>query len=150
MWEKKSRDGSIHDMSTFYQWSTGTNNPDGAVFTAFLAGLNTVPCFAGHCDWRLPNEDGLNSPYTGPKELESIAVPGCTPPDCIAPEFDKNCHANCTVLTCSCTNSGFPYYWTNSLYLPPSDVWVVNFYDGSTTFAEMINNLPVRAVRTAP
>jgi len=77
MWEKKTTDGSVHDMNKTYTWSTGTNDPDGTVFTVFLAKLNDTlgggaHCFAGYCDWRLPSEDGQNPPGTGPEELETI------------------------------------------------------------------------------
>ena len=65
-WEKKSNDGTIHDKDTVYTWCADTgpvdnacDNPgylmDGTVKRTFLAALNTPPCFARHCDWRLPN-----------------------------------------------------------------------------------------------
>jgi len=48
-----------HDVLNRYQWSSTGTAADGAAFTDFLARLNgTLPagsaCFAGHCDWRLP------------------------------------------------------------------------------------------------
>jgi hypothetical protein len=79
-WEKKT--GSVstpvscstlpacpdpHDVNNTYQWSTNSTDPNGALFTDFLARLNTElstssdgrtvanVCFAGHCDWRIPN-----------------------------------------------------------------------------------------------
>lgn len=75
-----------HDMNNNYQWCLDAdddracddpgNPPDGGIFTDFLARLNTDPCFAGHCDWRLPtvNRDG------DPAELETIVDP--TRPGC--------------------------------------------------------------------
>ncbi len=55
-----------HDVNNRYQWSSTPSNPDGNVFTDFLAKLNdpffgaaltstdVTGCFAGHCDWRIP------------------------------------------------------------------------------------------------
>jgi hypothetical protein len=63
-WEQKTTDGSVHDVSIFYTWSSASpTQPDGTAFTVFLAALNnsmshdgrTISgCFAGHCDWRIP------------------------------------------------------------------------------------------------
>jgi len=56
-----------HDVNNRYQWSDTGTEPDGGAFTDFLAKLNdpvfgaaatvndVTGCFAGHCDWRLPN-----------------------------------------------------------------------------------------------
>jgi hypothetical protein len=62
MWEKKTTDGSVHEVSKTFTWSTGSPyNFDGTAKTAFLDVLNDVAgsgahCFAGYCDWRLPDE----------------------------------------------------------------------------------------------
>ncbi|HYC55817.1 MAG TPA: hypothetical protein VEL28_12860 [Candidatus Binatia bacterium] len=45
----------------------GTDDFDGTAKTAFLDRLNDLAngganCFAGHCDWRLPSEEGLGTP----------------------------------------------------------------------------------------
>ena len=40
LWEKKTDDSTLHDKDNAYNWSTGTNNPDGTAFTVFLASLN--------------------------------------------------------------------------------------------------------------
>ena len=34
---------------------------DGTIVSEFLATLNTAPCFADHCDWRIPNWNELES-----------------------------------------------------------------------------------------
>jgi hypothetical protein len=63
MWEKKDRSGSIHDYGNTYTWGM-TSSPytmNGTMVTTFLAGLNAPPCFAGHCDWRIPNRNELES-----------------------------------------------------------------------------------------
>jgi hypothetical protein len=56
VWEKKSDDGTIHDKDPAYAWADA--------FAIFIATLNASPCFAGNCDWWLPNV----------KELESIVT----------------------------------------------------------------------------
>lgn len=56
-----------HDVNNLYAWSISGTDPDGGAFTDFLDKLNdptfgeaasssdVTGCFAGHCDWRLPN-----------------------------------------------------------------------------------------------
>ena len=83
MWEKKTTDGSVHDVTKTFTWSTGDNNCDGTAKTAFLDLLNDVadsgaPCFTGYCDWRLPDEEGQNT-QGGPTELETILDVGHRP-----------------------------------------------------------------------
>ena len=46
-----------------YTWSASGTGSDGTLFTDFLARLNLdvgvdgiTPCFANHCDWRIPNK----------------------------------------------------------------------------------------------
>jgi len=134
MWEKKSDDGTIHDKDNTYTWSTGTPwSPNGTAFTTFLVTLNTPPCFAGHCDWRLPSEEGQDPPYTGPKELESIlAAPSpcirfLNP--CVPPAFNTGCTPECEVTGCSCTQPWL--YWSaSSMHSFPNAVWYVDFTDG--------------------
>jgi hypothetical protein len=52
MWEKLTDDGTIHDWDNTYPWADA--------FDVKIAALNTA-CFAGHCDWRLPNLNELQS-----------------------------------------------------------------------------------------
>ena len=94
MWEKNSDDGSIHDKDNLYTF------PDALAI--HIAGLNTPPCFAGHCDWRLPNL----------KELQSLLNYENRNP-AVSPAFDTNC-AGATVLTGSCTDSVSAGYWAST------------------------------------
>ena len=87
-WEKKSDDGSIHDKDNVYAWENA--------FAMHVAGLNTAPCFAGFCDWRLPNV----------KELQSIVNYQNFSP-AVSPAFNTNCGEGDTVLTGSCTAASF-------------------------------------------
>lgn len=120
MWEKKSQDGSIHDMNNMYSWSTDAVGMDGTLATDFLAALNAGAGFAGHNDWRIPNR----------MELLSITNMQAYDPAVYGPFF-RNCTAGCNVFSCSCTQSGS--YWsstTNPGY--PDYAWGVAFGDGDT------------------
>ena len=147
-WEKKttavgsgSNYADPHDVDNTYTWTaSGTPYPpDGTAFTDFLVKLNTPPCFAGHCDWRLPSEYGRNSPFTGAKELESIllAPAPCGTSPCIDPIFGP---------TADVYWSATPYTGANLLF-----AWLVNFNHDS--FDLDVDNDPkesdyhVRAVR---
>src|SRR5206468_1701542 len=52
VWEKLSRDGSVHDVGNRYTWASA--------FTGHVAMLNSTS-FAGHSDWRVPNYKELIS-----------------------------------------------------------------------------------------
>ncbi len=97
MWEKKTIDGSVHDMGNYYTWSTSGTAPDGGAFTTFLNALNggatgVGNCvsadgltqsggFAGHCDWRLPTIGELQG-------IIDSSAPGCgTGRPCIDPNL---------------------------------------------------------------
>lgn len=129
MWEKLSDDGSIHDKDNHYDWNDA--------FAVEVAALNTPSCFAGYCDWRVPNV----------KELQSIvnyeiAYPG----PAVAPAFNASCAASCTVLTCRCTASS--YYWSSSSNANnPNNAWNVNFDNGNVNNDNKTNDNYVRAVR---
>ena len=134
-----------HHADNAYAWRATIGNPfDGPVLTIFLEQLNdrcdqdtTVPCtvdadcavpggacgFAGHQDWRLPNE----------KALESI-VDADTFDPAVAPAFHGlSCGALCTDLgdpACSCT-SGTSSYWTSTTYAQlPQAAWMIGFNTG--------------------
>src|SRR5713101_2482006 len=93
VWEKQSRDGSIHDALNGYTWSEA--------FSVHVATLNAMN-FAGHSDWRVPNV----------KELASIVNYNSVPS--VSQVFNMNCVQGCSVLTCSCTNVS--YTWTSTVY----------------------------------
>ncbi|MFH0350908.1 MAG: DUF1566 domain-containing protein, partial [Chromatiales bacterium] len=117
-WEKKSDDGTIHDKDNIYTWEEA--------FAVHVAGLNTEPCFSGHCDWRVPNV----------KELQSIVNYGVPfPGPVVSPAFNNNC-VGATVLTGSCTAASL--YWSattgagnRARRRSPNFAWFVGFVGGS-------------------
>jgi len=132
IWEKLSSDGGLHDVGTQYTWYDA--------FASKITALNTSPCFAGHCDWRLPNR----------RELESLVNSGTMAP-AIDPTFDTACTPGCTVTTCSCTQ--LDYYWSSTTYVAsPASAWAVDANLGSVdAFCKLFGAAPggsyVRAVR---
>ena len=133
MWEQKTNDASIHDISNTYTWTiSGDPWPmDGSVLTVFLNGLNDTAgggaaCFAGHCDWRLPSEDGYNPPGMGGHELAGILrwpeYP-CLPGPCLDSAFGTPPNAN-------------PQYsWSRTaMFDNPFYVYVVDLYGGDRSF----------------
>jgi Protein of unknown function (DUF1566) len=175
MWEKKDQasDG-LHNWNNTYPWEGtcsnsssklcgtdadcsggGTCNVSGGQMTIFewVAQLNRPPCFAGHCDWRIPNV----------KELQSIVdYETYLPP--VDAAFNNHCTLGCTVdganhtQECSCTQSAGPskaYYWSGSTYAPSPLVpppgsmlaWGVLFGDGDVLSAGKTDHDYVRAVR---
>jgi len=134
-WEKLSDDGSIHDFDNAYSWPNA--------FAVKIAALNTPPCFAGHCDWRVPNR----------RELESILDFGFTEP-VVAPAFNTGCVPGCSVLACSCTLPepvlGVVMYWSSTtVVLQPTSAWVLDFKRGGSNFGfdKTDDHEHVRAVR---
>jgi len=125
-WEKLTDDGSIHDKDNLHTW--------GFAF-AKTEDLNTDPCFAGFCDWRVPNrfelETLLNMEFIGPA---------------VSPPFDTACAASCALPTCSCTGLGA--HWTSTSYADdPGSAWVIEFYAGQAATAGKTAEFRVRAVR---
>ena len=143
MWEKKSNDGSIHDVDDRYTWSSPRSEArDGTIFTQFLPALNAGAGFAGHTDWRLPevNKDG------GESELDSLVHVSQAGEPQIFPEFNSSCTPGCEVSTCSCT--ALYFYWSSTVYARrPEDAWVVDFGAANATADGKDNALYVRAVR---
>ncbi|MGH6812990.1 MAG: DUF1566 domain-containing protein [Methylocella sp.] len=175
MWEKKDQASrGLHNWNNTYPWegtcsnssttlcgtdadcsSHGTCHVSGGEMTIFqwVAQLNTAPCFARHCDWRIPNV----------KELQSIVdYDTYLPP--VNAAFNNNCTSGCTVdgakntTECSCTQSvgsSKGYYWSGSTYAPSPLVpppgsmlaWGVLFGDGDVLSAGKTDHDYVRAVR---
>jgi hypothetical protein len=134
-WEKKTDDGGVHDMSNTYTWTNTSDgdytDPDGTAFTVFLAALNRPPCFAGHCDWRLPkvNRDG------DPAELETILLAPypCVRFPCIDPIFGPT--------------AAFTYWSATTIAVNPALAWYVDFFSGGVGFGNKDFDRYVRAVR---
>ena len=126
MWEKLSRDGSIHDADTIFTW---------AAATATKITLFNLAQFAGHADWRLPNVN----------ELRSLADYGRANP-AIDAAFDRNCVPGCAMAACSCAQADD--YWTSSSYqAAPAQAWTVWFADGALHASPKTQSHYVRAVR---
>lgn len=140
MWEKKNAADGIpdltnpHDTDNTYTWTSdadGDNtNPDGTVFTDFLAQLNgelaatgDTEQLGGYNNWRLPTYG----------EWKTI--------------LDCDAHSNCLDPIFGPSESD--YYWSSTTgSLPPrNDVWVANFIDGRDgTLGKRVDSY-VRAVR---
>jgi len=127
-WEKKTNDASVHDESNTYSWSATGSAADGTAFTNFLGGIAASlngTCFAGQCDWRLPNLAELQTILPGP------APCGASP--CIDPIFGP-------------TADG---YWSST----PSGgffAFDVSFLNGGANGVNKVSPLSVRAVRGGP
>jgi hypothetical protein len=117
-WEKKTSDpGSIHYVISAFTFSQAL---------AYIDVLNTDPCFAGYCDWRLPNV----------KELQSIVNYGRSNPS-IDPVFGPTL-AIYHVL----------YRSSTMVTVAPGNAWVVDFNLGYVFADHTVNDgLWVRAVR---
>lgn len=143
MWEKKSDDGSVHDWDDKYAW--GAASPpymmNGPMVTTFLSVLNDVSgggvtCFAGYCDWRMPNR----------KELEStIDLETASP--AVGAAFDTACAPSCSVTTCSCIKQTSSYWASSTYQQAPAAAWLVNFVVGNVFADIKSSDYYVRAVR---
>jgi Protein of unknown function (DUF1566) len=150
MWEKKlaadgSEGGSCADVNqanrsircvhNAYTWGATGNEPDGTLFTDFLArknrgesasadGLSITQ--AGYTDWRIPNI----------VELRGILLadfPICPSSPCIDGTFGPT------------QASG--YWSSSSLASGPSNAWLVNFGNGVVNTVSKSIGLHARAVR---
>lgn len=140
-WEKKSRDGSVHDVDATWTWGQASppHAMNGSAVSDFLAALDTVPCHARHCDWRIPNL----------RELQSIVDFGRSEP-AIHPAFDSACTPGCDAFACSCTSSAssVDLYWTSTTSAAsPGEAWAVGFGSGAPVTSFKGQALRVRAVR---
>jgi hypothetical protein len=145
-WEQKDNlDGSPnfadpHDADNYYTWSSSGTDPDGTVFTDFLAELNdcvdngTVPPtgvtggFADHCDWRLPTIMELLT-------IVDLSAPGCgSGSPCI----------DATALGPTVASA----YWASTTFAnSPDGAWVVFFGSGNDGGGSKNGTVDVRAVR---
>jgi hypothetical protein len=134
-WELKTDDGTVHDKDNTYTWNAVLHGltPNGTAFTDFLGELNgsvapdgtATPCFAGKCDWRLPQLGELRG-------LISTPFPDCT----LVP---------CTTIIGPTAPS---FYWTRT-HLSTAYTYTVSFGNGIYGNANNGLALAVRAVRTA-
>lgn len=141
MWEKKDDSGGIHDLENVYTWSTGTNDMDGTIVTTFLNTLNDLggggtSCFAGHCDWRVPNY----------RELTTIQNLGAFNPN-VDPVFNIGCAPGCSGLICSCTSSVIGYWTSTTLAGETEKAWAAGFGGGGVGAFVKTSLAFVRAVR---
>jgi Protein of unknown function (DUF1566) len=122
VWEKKNNvDGSVHNVENTYEWSESGTAADGDLFTTFLATLNTAPCFAGHCDWRIPNVKELQSLVNYSTLNPATSVPGASAAD---------------IYWSSTSDTNFPL-----------SAWGVFFYDGHVFLVHKRSIPHARAVR---
>jgi len=134
-WELKTDDGSVHDKDNVYTWSAVIDGrtPNGTAFTEFLHELDggltpggvATPCFAGKCDWRLPELGELRG-------LISVPYPDCT----VSP---------CTTIIGPTAPA---FHWTRT-HLSTEYTYAVGFGNGIYGNANNGYSLAVRAVRTA-
>lgn len=150
MWEKKTGTpgGAIlcldppdcpnpHDVNNAYTWTNiftlGDTAPDGSLFTNFLQRINAAlststdgltikdVCFAGHCDWRIPNVAELKT------------IPNCgASGSCINPNFGPS---QASIYWSSTTDAAHSFLvWIVSL----DGVGVTTFSKGSPIFARAV------------
>lgn len=126
VWEKKtSVCPDVHCVNNTYTWATA--------FTGFIDVLNDVAgggasCFAGHCDWRLPNV----------KELQSIVNYENVNP-AVSPAFNDCANGSCTAAS---------WYWASSSFaFDLAGAWYVNFFVGVVLPDSKSSFFFVRAVR---
>ena len=146
MWEKKDDSGGLHDMDNPYTWSgasAGSTNVMDGTIQDFIDELNDVAgggvsCFAGYCDWYVPNRN----------ELATLVDNELPAGPTINTAFNQ-CPAACSDVTdpaCSCTSSSG--YWSASTSAPsPPYAWLVDFGSGIPTSIPKAHDLHVRAVR---
>ena len=132
-----------HHVNNVYTWSSTGTAFDGEALALFLDVLNDVAgggrsCFADHCDWRLPSQEGRNPPMTGPTELEDIlAMPfPCETSPCIDSIFGPTVSSS---------------YWSSSPNaISPFSAWAVSFSSGNVGDGNKTDGGYVRAVRGDP
>jgi hypothetical protein len=135
----------VHDVNNYYHWSVppvALSDPirmdaSGDLYSGFLARLNNLvvgantSCFAGYCDWRIPEIGELRS-------LAPTPYPGCGVSPCIDPIFGPTFGVN-------------GHYWSStSLVSNPVYAWTTYFNDGSVGASVRKTSISfARAVRDA-
>src|SRR5437870_8404882 len=137
MWEKKSMDGTDHDVTKVFPWSSLFQ----ATIWDWIDAINTEVAngigFAGFNDWRIPNV----------KELQSIVNYGTFGP-AVDPAFHNHESPGCTVLTCSATAVARAYWSSTTIAVAAAiDAWDVEFVNGVVTGGLKSDSFFVRAVR---
>lgn len=149
-WEQKTtavgsgvNSADPHDVDNRYNWGipngcSSPGCPNGTVFTDFLGQLNSCTSsdgtavsfagFAGHCDWRLPTIQELQT-------ILDLSAAGCGSGPCIDPVFGPT--------------DAFLYWSSTTVASSPGTAWVVGFPDGTVgkTGKGGVPGLSVRAVR---
>jgi hypothetical protein len=134
VWEKLSRDGSIHDYGSTSTW--------GQALGGKIAQLDGNPCFASSCTWRLPNA----------KELQSIVDFQRAAP-ALAKAFVKKCKPGCDGIACSCTpaqtmNGAAGFWSSTSNVAAPAEAWQLLHASGALGSVAKTALGSVRAVRS--
>lgn len=127
-----------HDVNNSYSWTADAAAPwlfDGNAATLFLAALNTAPCFANHCDWRLPTVEELSG-----RSDEGPATGGIVDTAAGSPAIDPIFGP-----------TTFLGYWTSSTAPSSAEgAFITDFYAGDVYSGYKLSPAFVRAVRTGP
>lgn len=134
MWQKTDDVGGLTDKDNVYTWSDTFDKPDGSAFTTFLHGLNDCASvdgvsvtvgYAGHCDWRLPQIDELQT-------ITDCSFPG-------SPCIDESVFGP--------TATSF-FHWSASIIAnAPVYAWALDFGSGEAVHGNEFDGGHVRAVR---
>ena len=126
--------GSPHDADNEYTWTSlddsNEMNPDGTVFTEFLASLNNGTPLAGYTNWRLPTLT----------ELKTILH---EPEPCSSP-FSINA---CVVDPLFWPASEYRHWTSTEWVIDPASISVITFSHGYIGANVKYGNANVRAVR---
>ena len=144
IWEQKTDDGGVHDKDNTYSWTAVDASPwpfDGTAESVFLATLNTAPCFADSCDWRLPTVEefsGRSDEGTATGGIVDLTAPGCgSGSPCINAIFGPFGPTASSLYWSSSTSPSNPDY-----------AWFVYFFNGGVDENYKTADSFVRAVRS--